>query len=74
MQLFTLSTEVKNYILYGGEELHFIYGKMLESLCMFICSLNVQCVIFNNHYDNFLAYTSQIWPVKGGIPNPMSLS
>ena len=27
--------------------------------------------MFNNHYNNFLAYTSQIWP---GIPNPTSLS
>ena len=32
---------------------------------MFIYSLNVHCVgvMFNNHYNNFLAYTSQIWPV-----------
>ena len=21
-------------------------------------------VMFNNHYNNFLAHTSQIWPVK----------
>ena len=45
---------------------------MLESLCMFIYSLNVH-VVFNNHYNTFLAYTSHIWPVKTGIPNPMSL-
>ena len=31
-------------------------------------------VMFNNHHNNFLAYTFQIWPVKRGIPNPMSLS
>ena len=61
-----LYTEVKNYLLYGDKELQFIYGRMLEGLCMFIYSLNVQCarVMFNNHYNNFLAYTSQIWPVK----------
>ena len=29
---------------YGGKELHAIYGKMLESFCMFIYSLNAQCV------------------------------
>ena len=34
MQFFTLNTEVKNYILYRGKGLHFIYGKMLESLCI----------------------------------------
>ena len=44
IQLFTRSTEVNNYILYGGKELHFIYGKMLESLCMFMYNVNVQCV------------------------------
>ena len=33
---------------------------------MFIYSLNVQRVrvMFNNHYNNFLSHTSQIWPVK----------
>ena len=31
-------------------------------------------VIFDNHYNNFLAYISQIWPVKRGTRNPISLS
>ena len=39
MQFFTLITEVKNYILFPGGG-----GEMLESLCVFIYSLNVQCV------------------------------
>ena len=31
-------------------------------------------VVFNNHYNTFLAYISHIWPEKRGIPNPLSLS
>ena len=37
------------------------------------CAVCVR-VMFSNHYNNFLAYTSQIWPHERGIPNPMSLS
>ena len=35
-------------------------------MCVYIkpeCAVCV-CVMFNNHYNNFLAYTSQIWPDK----------
>ena len=60
-------TEVKNYILYGRKELHFIYGKDAGKF-MYVymwpeCAVCVR-VMFNNHYNNFLAYTSQIWSVK----------
>ena len=45
-------------------------------MCVYIYPGRVVCVrvMLNNHYTNFLAYTSQIWPVKRGIPNLMSLS
>ena len=39
-------------------------------MCVYIeleCAVCVR-VMFNNHYNKFLAYTSQIWPVKRGIP------
>ena len=45
-------------------------------MCVYIkpeCAVCVR-VVFNNNYSTFLAYTSQIWLVKGGIPNPMTLS
>ena len=44
-------------------------------MCVYIwpeCAVCVR-VMFNNHYNNFLACTSQIWPDKNSIPNAMSL-
>ena len=46
---------------------------------MFVYVLQPECaacvrVMFDNYYNTFLGYTSQMWPVKRGIPNPMSFS
>ena len=54
------------YTQHGGKKSHFIYAKkMLESLmCVYIQPECAVCVreMFNNHYNNFLPYTSQIGP------------
>ena len=57
------------YTKYGGKELHFIYGKMLETLCVYIELEGAVCVrvMFTNHYNNFLTDIPQIRPEKIGV-------
>ena len=57
------------YTKYGGKELHFIYRKMLETLCVYIEPEGAVwvCVMFNNHNNNFLTDTPQIRPEKRDI-------
>ena len=48
------------YIQYKGKELHFIYGKKLESLCIYVhilpeCAVCVR-VMFNNNKVRHVAY------------------
>ena len=63
--------EVKNYILFTGRCWKIYVCLSIWPECCAICVR----VMFNNQYNNFLAYTSQIWPdKKRDIPNPMSLS
>ena len=60
-------TEVNDNILFmGSKELHFIQRLKItfylrEDTGKF---MYVYRVMLNNHYNNFVAYTSQIWPVK----------
>ena len=62
------------YTQYGGKGLDFIYWKVCVCLYVQPDYAVCVCVMFNNHYNNFMAYTFQMWPIKRGIPNPMSLS